>query len=129
MSRRQRCFSKWNKISVVDDHKLEIASFSLNELGQLEKKIKTQKRRRIHEGRRARKVPDQPKVSPPPANEEEIANFFDQIDSTFTGLQSSSENDISLDIPSSSLFDEKTDFSQSLYFHESDDVFDTIIDF
>lgn len=126
MSRRQRCFSKWNKISVVNDNKLEIASFQLNELGQLENKIKTQKRRKIHEGKRARKTINQSKVSLPATDKAENAQLVDQLDSTFVSLQNSSENDNQMNVSSFLLLDQETDLSQSLFLQNSEDMFESI---
>ena len=125
MSRRERCKSKWNKITVVDDNNIEIITFPLNELGQLEIKLKTQNRRRIHEGRRARKIPDQPEESSPKTILDEIPLTNDQFNSQFINLQSSSETDNS----SLFLFDENPDFLQPFSLKDSEDMYDSNFDF
>ena len=108
MSRRQRCDSKWNKIIVIDENNQYIEKFELNELGQLKNKLKTQKRRKIHEGRRTKKIEDPSKASIPKVNDEESNQnltfdfdvFNDQDNSMFDNFQDFSgfDNEINYDI-------------------------------
>lgn len=63
MSRRARCDSKWNKIIIFDEKGQRKEEFELNKLGQLKNKIKTQTRRKIHEGRQTRRINNQANTS------------------------------------------------------------------
>ena len=100
MSIKTRCQSNWNKITVLDENNVEIKHFELDELGKLKNKIKTQnQRRKIHEGRRAKKIQDLSKASIPKANDKEsnqshtfdLDVFNDQENSMFGIFQDFSE--------------------------------------
>lgn len=108
MLKRQRCKSNWNRIIIVDENNQHIETFELNELGKLKNKLKTQNRRKIHEGRRAKKIEDPSKASIPKVNNEEsnqnltfdLDVFNDQDNSMFDNFQDFSgiNNEINYDI-------------------------------
>lgn len=99
MQKRQPSKSNWNKIIIIDENNQNIKQFELNELGQLKNKLKTQNRRKIHEGRRAKKIEDLSKTLIPKVNDKEYNQnlsfdldvFNDQDNSIFDSFQDFSE--------------------------------------
>ena len=119
MSRRPRSKSQWNKILIMDAGQ-EVKAFDLDDLGRLKQKIKTQKRRKIHEGRQARRIPDHSNQSIPKANDEinnqshsfDLDDLHDQTNSLFDNFQDFSEitNDIN----------KESDFNEQILYNETD---------
>ena len=120
MPRRPRCKSKWSKIIVVNDKQEEIDSFQLDDLGQLENKLKTQTRRRIHEGRRTRKAPSQVSPVSPEANFGELfaTQEKDENDPISVDLQNSFEMNNMYNTQQHEM-NEYTDFKQIFLFDDS----------
>lgn len=127
MSRRTRCQSKWNKINIFVDGQ-ESIHFDLDELGQLKDKIKTQKRRKIHERGQTKKIEDQTKASIPKVNEEtkpeietfDVDDLLDPNNAEFELFQNFSENN---DYTEYIDTNENNNFNETLFFEDINNNF------
>lgn len=119
MTRRERCMSRWNRITIVDTNRYIVNSFLLDRLGQLNCKIKTQNRRRIHEVKRSKKPNNiQLELQEQQENDEEKNDF------SFKDFDESTDVEKSCNVTSFLAFDEKPDLIESLQFHDAEDILD-----
>ena len=152
MKSKCRCPSKWNNITVVDDAGSVVERFEVDELGKLKTKLKTQMRRKIHEGRQTKRTNDHQKASIPKDNDETTITstdaasieshtfdlgglhdpvypefrFFQEFSDTTNGINNNNSNEINEInlLNESSDFIEYNEINNPMFLNESENLYD-----